>query len=163
MSEHLLTEEQVKRYLDITDFRSLSKKKIIEFVSAIPEMDREVAIKIIEEFPEFSKYAQVMVTHYITMCNSILENNGNSAQSVMNSYKHIIETLGTLITMDNISSEDRRYFAEKMVEVADKMAAFDSENKNFLAGLTKYITWFLGGCLAIGSVYLGVHIKSSKI
>lgn len=37
--------------LAIEDFRNISKDKIMEFVSAIPNMDKEVAIKIIEQFP----------------------------------------------------------------------------------------------------------------
>jgi len=48
MANRLLTADQVKECLNIPDFRHLTKDKLIEFVSAIPDMDREVAIRIIE-------------------------------------------------------------------------------------------------------------------
>lgn len=163
MANRLMTEDQVKSYLNIPNFRCLSKEKLIEFVSAIPYMDKDVAIKIIEQFPEFSNYALVLVSHYQNMCDSILEGNGKSVQAVMDGYKQTLDTLSALATAENISPEDRRFFAEKMVAVADKMAAFDTNNKNFLAGFTKFVTWFFGGCVLIGSVMLGVHIKGTKI
>ena len=163
MANRLLTADQVKSYLNIPDFRSLSKEKLIEFVSAIPYMDKDVAIKIIEQFPEFSNYAQVLVSHYQNMCDSILSNNDSSVQAVMNGYRQTLDTLSILATAENVSPKERRFFAEKMVTVADKMAAFDTNNKNFLAGLTRYVTWFFGGCILVGSVMLGVHIKGTKI
>ena len=64
MVNRLLTADQVKQYLNITDFRHLSKDKLIEFVSAIPEMDKDVAIRIIEQFPEFTRCATSLVDHY---------------------------------------------------------------------------------------------------
>ncbi len=163
MSERLLSADQVKKYLNITDFRSLSKDKLIEFVSAIPYMDKDVAIKIIEQFPEFSNYAQILVSHYNNVCDSILKENGNSVQAVMDGYKQTLDTLNVLATAETTSGEDRRFFAEKMIEVADRMTAFDAGNKNFLAGIAKYATWALGICILFGAGILGVHIKSTKI
>ena len=164
MSVCLLTADQVKEYLNIPDFRSLSRDKIIEFVSAIPLMDKDVAIKIIEQFPEFSNYAQVIVSHFDTSFDRILEENGNSSSAVLEGYRATLETLGELAQMENTSPEDRRFFAQKMIEVTDRMAEFDSCNKGFLAGMAKLLAWVAGcGLLIIGSVVLGVHMKGTEI
>ena len=53
----LMSENDVKSMLGISDFRSISKDQIIQFVSSIPDMDKEVAIKCIEQFPEFEKFS----------------------------------------------------------------------------------------------------------
>ena len=50
-----------------------------------------------------------------------------------------------------------------MVDVADKMASFDTNNKGFLVGMTKYITWFVGGALLLGAAALGIKIKGTKV
>lgn len=163
MVNRLLTAEQVKQYLNITDFRHLSKDKLIEFVSAIPEMDKDVAIRIIEQFPEFTRCAMSLVSHYETMCESILRENGDSVRYVMEGYKQTLNTLGGLALDEKLDPADRRYFAEKMVNVADNMASFDTKNKGLLAGMTKYITWFIGSALLLGAVALGIKIKSTKI
>lgn len=51
MAQNLVSEEQVKDALQINKFSELSKDKIMEFVSLIPNMDKEVAIAIINQFP----------------------------------------------------------------------------------------------------------------
>ena len=53
MSNILTTEEQVKAAIGISDWRHLSKDKLMNFVSVLPNVDSEVAIRIIEQFPEF--------------------------------------------------------------------------------------------------------------
>lgn len=163
MAKRLMTADQVKEYLNISDFRHITREKLIEFVSAIPDMNSEVAIKIIEQFPEFSGFAKVLVAHYETICNSILKENGSNAQAVMNGYQHTLDMLAELAQAENLDSTERRIFADKAVEVADKMAAFDTDNKNFLAGMTKYITWFASGTLILCAVILGVKLKGTKI
>lgn len=163
MANRLLTADQVKEYLNIPDFRHLTKDKLIEFVSAIPDMDKEVAIKTIEQFPEFSGYAKVLVAHYETMCDSILKENGSSVQAAMDGYRQTLNVLGELAKAEDVDPADKRFFAEKMVEVADKMEALDTKNKNFLAGMTKYITWFAGGTLIVCAAVLGVKFKGTKI
>lgn len=47
MAQQLLSVEQVKEALGIETFRNLSKEKIMEFVSLIPNMDKDVAMSII--------------------------------------------------------------------------------------------------------------------
>lgn len=163
MSVRLLTADQVKEYLNIPDFRSLSRDKIIEFVSAIPLMDKDVAIKIIEQFPEFSNYAQVIVSHFDASFERILAENGNSSSAVLEGYRATLVTLGELAQMENTSPEDRRFFAQKMIEVTDRMAEFDSCNKRFFAGMAKLFAWVAGCGLLIGSIVLGVHMKGTEI
>ena len=50
-----------------------------------------------------------------------------------------------------------------MIEIADKMAAKDSENKSFLSWITKNKESIIGGVVVLGSTILGVGIKSNII
>lgn len=79
----------------------------------------------------------------------------------MDGYRQTLNVLGELAKAEEIGPADKRFFAEKMVEVADKMAALDTSNKNFLAGMMKHFTWFAGGTLIICLAVLGV--KGTKI
>lgn len=157
MANRLLTADQVKEYLNIPDFRHLTKDKLIEFVSAIPDMDKDVAIKAIEQFPEFSGYAKVLVAHYETICDSILKEYGNSVHVAMDGYRQTLNVLGELTKAEDLDLAGKQFFAEKMVEVADKLATLDINNKSFLAEITKYITCFAGGTLFICAIVLGLR------
>ena len=46
-------EEELKRKMGIESWRNLSKDKFLTFVSDLPNMSNEVAIKVIEQFPDF--------------------------------------------------------------------------------------------------------------
>lgn len=73
MMGKLVNEEDVKNALKIDSFRNLSKSKIMEFVSLIPNMDKEVAIKIIEQYPTFARMSEVMVEQLSKMCDAALQ------------------------------------------------------------------------------------------
>ena len=162
MANILATEEDVKKLLDIEDFRHITKEKVIQFVSNIPNMEKDVAIKAIEQFPAFKDYGSIMVSHLSEMCNKIIAENGKNAKAVFNAYQKTLDVLAAQLEKKNITAKDRRYFAEKMVEVADKMATFDADNKNWFAGLVKYGSIVVGGALLLGAVYLGVDVKQFK-
>ena len=52
MSNYYFTEEQIKESLQINSFREISKAKLMEFVSLIPNMDKDVALAVIGQFPD---------------------------------------------------------------------------------------------------------------
>lgn len=56
LPKRYVSEDTVKRALKIDSFRNLSKDKIMQFASMIPYMDKEVAIAIINQFPEFADF-----------------------------------------------------------------------------------------------------------
>lgn len=83
MAKHMVTENEVKKALAIDSFRNMTKDKIMEFVSAIPNMDKEVAIKIIEQFPTYTESANNMLAQLNTMCNNAMKENGESQKEVI--------------------------------------------------------------------------------
>ena len=61
LPKRYVSETSVKKALKIDNFRNLSKDKIMQFVSMIPYIDKEVAIAIINQFPEFVDFGKVKV------------------------------------------------------------------------------------------------------
>ena len=50
-----ITEQKGLNKLDILDLRHITKDKVMGFESMLPDMDPEVAKKVLEQFPEFAK------------------------------------------------------------------------------------------------------------
>lgn len=159
----MVTENEVKKVLDIDSFRNVSKEKIMEFVSAIPNMDKEVAIKIIEQFPAYVESANNMLAQLNTMSNNAMKENGESQKEVIRAYKKILDDLGELLKKDTITSEERGHITEQMITIADRISAKDTENKEFLNGIIKYRVPIIGGALLLGAAILGVNVKGTKI
>ena len=163
MAKYMVTENEVKKALAIDSFRNMSKDKIIEFVSAIPNIDKEVAIKIIDQFPAYNESANNMIAQLNTMCNNVMKENGESQKEAIEAYKKILDDLGDLLKKDTITAEEKLKITEQMITVADRISAKDTENKDFLNGIIKYGVPIIGGVLALGAAILGVNVKGTKI
>ncbi len=163
MSQNLVSAEDVKKALDIESFPNISKDKIIEFVSLIPNMDRDVAMKIIEQFPAYTEYAGAMIAQLNTLCDNALKSNDASQRDTIQSYKKLLDDLGELLKKDNLTAEERNSISDKMLTVADRISAKDTENKEFISGLVKAGVPIIGGALLLGAAILGVNVRGTKI
>ena len=163
MSKYLFTEAQVKEALQINSFREISKAKLMEFVSLIPSMDKEVALAIIDQFPSYTASAKVMVEQLNTMCTGLLAENKDSRNSYVAAYKSALDSLQELLKRDDLSAEDRKYITKQMLSIADKLADKDTENKQFLSGMLKYGFSLLGLIIVVSGAILGVNVKGSHL
>ena len=158
MSQYLVSEEQVKKALQIDSFRNLSKDKIVEFASLIPHMDKDVAIAIINQFPAYVESSRNMIEQYNAMCDKVLQSNDDSRKDAA-----ILDDLSILLKQDGITPEQQEKITDKMILVADKIADLHEDNRNFLEGIIKYGTPLIGGALLLGAVILGVNVKGTKL
>lgn len=67
LPKRYVSEEAVKHALKIDSFRNLSKDKIMQFASMIPYIDKEVAIAIINQFPEYVSFGKAAIEQYTVM------------------------------------------------------------------------------------------------
>lgn len=163
MSQHLVSEDQVKKALHIDSFRNLSKDKIMKFASLIPNMDKDVAISIINQFPAYAESSRNMIEQYNVMCDKILQSNDDSRRDAVMAYKTVLDDLSSLLKQDGVTPELQEKITDKMILVADKIADLHEGNRNFLEGIIKYGTPLIGGALLLGAVILGVNVKGTKL
>lgn len=163
MSQYLVSEDQVKKALQIDSFRNLSKDKIMEFASLIPHMDKEVAAAIINQFPTYVESSRNMIEQYNVMCDKVLQSNDDGRKDAVMAYKTILDDLSVLLKQDGITPEQRENITDKMILVADKIADLHEDNRNFLEGIIKHGAPLIGGALLLGAVILGVNVKGTKL
>lgn len=163
MLNRLITEEDVKNYLGIQDFRHASKDVLVRFVSALPDINKDVAIKIIEQYPTYSTCAQAFVQHYSTLCDNTLKDNSNSVAAAMKGYQTTLDTISELAKMQSISIDDRHRYAETMVFIADKMAALDANNKRHHEEMAQSYGYIIRVCILFGAAILGVNVIGMRI
>lgn len=130
------SEEAVKKALKIKTFRNLTKDKIMQFASMIPYMDKEVAMAIIDQFPEFVGFAEVAIETYRMCCQNILEQNANSSAAVITGYQTILDGLSKRLQMESITEQERKSITEDMMACAKEIAIQDEKNKKFLLEMT---------------------------
>lgn len=140
-----LTEQKVLKKLGISDFRHLTKAKVINLASMLDNMDPEVAKKALEQFPDFSKASKELLLEFNDTLKKGLESNDKSMQNVYNVYNSIIISLQKELENENLSFEQKKYIIEKMNDIADKIGKKDSENKKWLTVMS-----FIAGAAAVG-------------
>lgn len=64
---------------------------------------------------------------------------------------------------NDITPDQREKITDKMILIADKIAALDTENREFIKDIIKYGTTMIGGAIVLGAVILGVNIKGGNI
>ena len=161
MKKNILTEEEVKKELGIVDFRTITKDKIMQFVSLMPKLDKELAIKIIEQFPSYATMATSMVTNLIDMCNNALTNSKITEKEAIEAYKYVLETIRMELEDGEVTPEEKEKYNNQMIEVADKISEIDVRNKKWLENVVKYGTSVVCVTLAVGAAILGVNSKKS--
>ncbi len=163
MSQNLISAEDVKKALNIDSFRNITKDKISEFISLITSMDREVAINIIEQFPAYAEYAGAIIIQLNTLCDNALKSNDASQRDAIEAYKKLLDDLGEILKKDNLTADERKMISDKMLTVADRIAAKDTENKEFITNMLKFGVPILGVAIILGATILQVNVRGTKI
>ena len=159
MEKTIYTKEEVKEALQITDLRNMSVDKVVELVSLMPQMDKELAKQIIGEFSNYTDLCKAMVKEMGESCDNAMKESKDSQLEVLSAYKDVIDSLKEMLKDDKLTLDEKMIIADKMIEVADKMAEKDTEQKSFFKELLKHKEYVIGGCLLIGASILGVSIK----
>ena len=163
MSHTYTLEEQVKNALNIDSFRNISKEKILEFVSLIPSMDKDLALSIINQFPTYSDTAKFMIDKLSEDCEKALASNDLGQRPLYESCQKTLDYLGICLNKENLTPEDRDIITNKMITVLQIMKEKDSENKQFISWVLKNKTYITGVAIVIGAAILGVNVKSKDI
>lgn len=153
-----LSEEQVLKKLDIPDFRHLSKDKVITFATMLPKMDREVAMKALEQFPDFASTSLNMLKELRGSLDKIIDNSNESTKSSIEAYYIVLDSLKSMLNDDNLSFDEKTYILENMKEVSRLIDKKDIENKQFslkiaglISGAVITITAMLGASIGVNS------------
>lgn len=159
----LVSEEDVKKALKIDKFSEISKDKLIEFISLIPYMDRDIAKNVIEQFPTFAETSRNMVAQLYVLCEDVIKDNNESRREVVAAYRKILDDLGEIIKCENITEEERGKVIDTMVDIADKIANIHENDEEFLKNVLRYAIPAMCGTIMILAATLGVKVKSNKI
>lgn len=162
MSNKLLTPADVLQEIGAKDFRSISKKQLMGFVSSIPNMSKEVAIKCIEQFPEYKNHAKNMLEGLTRSFDRAVQANEISAKETIESYRSILNSLQEQLKSKDLSIQEMHEINEQMVEIADKIAAVHKNDQEFLHSLYKYPAMIALVGMLSGAAMLGVKAIKNK-
>lgn len=159
MKDKLMNEEKVLKKLKIKDFRHLSKEKVVDFISMLPEMDPEVAKAAIGQFPEFTSMVKSITADYKDQIKELSKSNDDSMKSCYEAAKNILKALDKMLKNKDLSYDEKMEIITKMQEIQKMMNEKDSENKKFIRDIASIAGVVIIAVAGAAATLLGGNIK----
>lgn len=151
-------EDDIKKALNIDSWKKLSKDKIVEFSTMMPDMDKDVILNRIKQLPEFTKFAfealNVMQKEHETTTTA----NKQNQENVHESYQDVRTILGRQLDREDLTQEERNRIYGLLFETLDQESDDDSKNKKFLDGLFNKSVAGTGAIVLTAIVFVGGQV-----
>jgi hypothetical protein len=135
-----VTELELMNRLGIESWRNLSKDKFMTFVSDLPNLDKDVALKIVAQFPDFKELVNDSFEKFKDDATEARAFNWKSQKKVHKAFSEYREILKLELERENLTSEDRFRIIDYLRAAVDAESAKDTENKKFQVATTTIIT-----------------------
>ena len=159
MSEKLLSKEEVLKRIGAPDFRSINHEQLISFVSALPDMDKEVAMHCIEQFPMYKDCATSIVNELNNTCVELSKDSKDIYKDVIESNQSILDSLSRLLESDTLSEESKMYITDKMIEVSHNLNDLAVEHGEQIMQTKKILAALAAFALTASAALLGLRFK----
>lgn len=156
------SELEVKNVLGIDSWRNLSKDKFLQFLDLVPQVDKELALQLIGQIPEFTTLARVALDDAAKAYEGLLAANDRGMEL---DHQVAMERLAILkAELDkDLTPEERLRVLDDIRDVHVRSNLKESENKEFLAEqFEKRLGVGLAIAAAIGAVVFGIAKSGGK-
>jgi hypothetical protein len=128
------SEVAIRNALGIESWRNLSKDTFLRFLDSLPEVDPEVALKLIDQVPEITRLAQGALDQAAKAYDAALMSNARGQMMV---HQIHLERLGILKAelRKDLTPEERMRVLDEIREVNSNALSNDTENKRFISAL----------------------------
>ena len=158
MSE-LLTEQDVLDKLGIENFRFLRKEHAMALASALPDMAPDVAVKVVEQFPEYANAMQSLFSEYKEVILSIEHSVEKNETAVFAQLDRHMGVLENLIDKCEDNTELRIECLKQMQEIDNMCERLNDKKHIHAETVVKYIStaltiagFLLAGTLGVKSI-----------
>ena len=154
-----ISETELLQKLDIPDWRHMTKDKVMTFASSMAYLDPEVAKKAIEQFPQFVKLGNELVSALRESLNSAYTESSKGMEQAYTLNTKILESLDTRLNKFFISRREREKIIDAMLEVSKNISELENAHHTFLLNGVKTVGKAVAGVCLIAGAAIGVVIK----
>ena len=94
----LLNEKKVKKILNVESFDDIDTKKASKFVAMLSKIDKNVAIKALEQSGKIADAMKNTLSEYYKSINNVVKSADESIKSLNDKYKFFIWILDTILS-----------------------------------------------------------------
>lgn len=156
--DNKITEQSVKDKLGIKNWKDLSKDKVIELVNifeTIPNLDKDVFLKIIGNVPEVISGFKEVANLY----KDEISQSSKASSETKNYYTNVSNRLFDLLDKENITDEDKKQIYSLISEVNSYVKQIDSDEKQSSNQSKKVLGGLAIAFITVVGALLGVKAK----
>lgn len=128
-----IDEKDLLKMLGIPSFRYMSKDKLASFVSALPDIDPDVAKKALEQFPDLSAAIAEIVGHYRGIVTECLAGSDADTRLCLEACASTIGSIQRELESETLTFDQRETLIGQSVGLVQTMRAIDADGKRFRA------------------------------
>jgi hypothetical protein len=156
------SEVQLKKALQIDSWKNLSRDKMIRFAAMMPDMDKELALKIVAQFPEFKRFALDALDVIEKTYESALTHNKQSLESFYQGNREIRSILERQLENENLTWDEKKFLLERIMETGNREFEKDSENKRFLDSMFTKVAVVGAAAVGLGLAFVGGRVRAER-
>ncbi len=150
MGKKILTEEELKKKLKISDWRNLSKEKVMQLIQMSPNIDKEVFLKILEQVPHLVDETKVIINAF----KESIDASKSMSIETKKYYTTVSNRILDLLESDKLSDELKIELKDLLVLIANKMDDLDNRDKVFMsAQLSKFWEYSSKALLVFATIF----------
>lgn len=143
-------------YFGYDDGRNIKMKDMVGLFSTLNEMEPEVAMKVIDQFPELAKTSVAMAKQFCEISFDALKKNDESTKNTLMVLQRAIDAITETMKSELASEEDKKHYANLLLEIARLVVDVNKSNQQFLLKALSVSGKCIGGFLLITVAILGV-------
>ena len=133
--------------------------KLNDFISLLPSIDKDLAIQIINQLPEYRETCNKILDTLDASCDKALSSADKSLAKTIDAYSKILDTLSERLLNETLSESEKTSITKDMLAVADKIAYLHKEHENFIVRIIKIIFFPIFGIASIFLFMIGAKKK----
>lgn len=142
------TVDDVKKKIKVESFDNLSEKQEKKLQKLMPKMEKEVALQVIQEMPNYIDFCKEFVSGMQNICNDMIKESDKSRISAIEGYQLILNDLEEELHRPHISNRRRDKITSQMMLVAKCISDEGDKHRQFMQKVSTK-------ALAAGGVALG--------
>lgn len=146
-------------YYGYDDGRNIKMKDMVGMFSALNELEPEVAMKVIEQFPELAKTTVTMAKQFCEVSLDTLKKHQESSKDTLLFLRERASFIEGLVNVGLTNEEDTRYFVDKLMELSRMAVEVHKDDQNFFLKFINENGKYIGGFFLVTVVSLGVGGK----
>lgn len=146
-------------YYGYDDGRNIKMKDMVGMFSALNELEPEVAIKAIEQFPEMAKTTVSMAKQFCEVSLDTLKKHQESSKDTLMFLRERATFIEGLVNAGFANEEERRYFIDKLMELSEMAVEVHKNDQNFFLKFVSENGRYILGMVAFTAITLGVNAK----